>query len=109
MSDRNERVCTKCGSLLHHEDDCHLIKQQEADPVKLTTDEKERNAYACCFANNEREISNLRSQLTILSNALEKAEGVLNVIRCDYGYLTDNGKNILEALTAIRATKNSKE
>lgn len=30
MSDYNERACTKCGSLLHHEDDCHPPVSDEA-------------------------------------------------------------------------------
>lgn len=31
MSDHNERACTKCGSLTHHEDDC-----RKPSPLRLT-------------------------------------------------------------------------
>lgn len=29
MSDYNERACTRCGSYLHHEDDCNKIQSTE--------------------------------------------------------------------------------
>ena len=49
MSDRTERVCAECGSLLHHEDECpkrigveHLFFD-EATGLIL-------NSNGCCFA-----------------------------------------------------------
>lgn len=51
MSDHNERACTKCGSLLHHENDCPTPNQPEAvDEAELTNDDftLRRQTCKCC-------------------------------------------------------------
>jgi len=42
MSDHNERACFKCGSFLHHEDDC-----KETDPVECRKKNIEENFQKC--------------------------------------------------------------
>ena len=56
MSDRNERACTKCGSLTHHEDDCPnatftmfeqaLIKERDELRAEVEALKAEAERYA---------------------------------------------------------------
>ena len=84
MSDRVERACTQCGSLLHHESDCTVTAEKERDEVRKEEQTWSEHELAKMQAERDAAISRVKEneakfcRITYILHSEREATGSFN-------------------------------